>query len=95
MHFGDSVKVNTATQEDVTNYNCHTDFVMLANKDWKMAFCARNYRQFHQLYDISVELAQVSESNTGLIINIAVAGISKPLALQLVQRFLKEIRWLK
>lgn len=92
-HFGRMTRVNIARKEDVTNYKCNTDFVHISDKDWKVAFCARKHVKYKSIYDIAVAMALISESDEGLVIQLAIAGVTKPMALQFTRRFMNEIRW--
>ena len=92
-YFGRSIRVNSARKEDVTNYQCNTDFITAAGQDWKAALCTRNHKKFKSLYDITLSIAQVSAHDQGLVIKLGISGISKPMALKFVERFLGEIKW--
>lgn len=91
--FGRPIRVNNARKEDVTNYECATNFTTVAGKDWKMAYCARNHSKFKSLFDITLSMALVSDYNQGLIVQLAISGITQPMASQFVDRFLGEIKW--
>ena len=66
---------------------------MVAEKNWKLAFCARNYKKYPLLFDISVQMALISEYYQGLVVQIAASGITKQQAMKFVKHFMKEIRW--
>lgn len=91
--FGRVTRVNSAKKEDVTNYKCNTNFVRISDKNWKVAFCARNHVKYKSIYDMVIAMALTSESDQGLIIQLAIAGVTKPIALQFTRRFMDEIRW--
>ena len=90
--FGRSMRVNSVRKEDVSNYQCEVSFVQIAAKDWKMALCARQYYKYPNLWDISMEMALNSDLQQGLIIQLAIAGVSKDNALALIKRFAEEVR---
>lgn len=92
-HFGRAEPVNYVGKEDVGNYVCNVEFTLVAEKNWKLAFCARNYKKYPLLFDISVQMALISEYYQGLVIQIAVSGITKQQAMKFVKHFMKEIRW--
>ena len=94
-HFGRSIHVGSARKEDVTNYQCNTDFITVAGQDWKTALCTRNHIKFKSLYDISLLMAQVSDNDQGLIVRLGISGISKAMSLKFVERFLGELQWQK
>lgn len=94
-NFGPAVRVSTARKEHVTNYRCNTSFVRIADKDWKMAICARNHIKYQSLFDYNIAMALTSEYDRGLVIQLAVAGVTKPVALELTRRFMGEIKWQK
>ncbi|MDH5734533.1 MAG: serine protease [Gammaproteobacteria bacterium] len=91
--FEGSFSTNSATKEDVTNYKCNTGFVSLQDKDWKVALCARNYKDFTRLYDLSLTMALVSEYDRGIVINLNASGIAKDTLFQFVRRFMGDIDW--
>ena len=93
--FGRTIRVNSVKKEQLSNYDCHLDFVMLAGKDWKVSTCARQYLKYPALFDIAMSAALVSEKDIGLIVQFVIAGVSKDIALKLVGKFLSSIAWQK
>jgi len=93
--FGRTIRVNSVKKEQLSNYDCHVDFVKVAEKDWKMSTCARQYLKFPSLYDVATSIALVSEQDVGLIVQFVIAGVSKDISLKLIQKFLSQITWLK
>ena len=89
--FDRSLQVNGAGKEHVSNYQCHTDFVEVNDKDWKTVMCARHYLDYPSLYDVFFKMGLVSNSKDGLIIQLGIAGVSKELSLAFIKRFIKEI----
>ena len=57
--------------------------------------CARQYIKFPSLYDVAASVALVSEQDIGLVVQFVVAGVSKDISLQLIQKFLSRITWQK
>ena len=90
---GTRIRVNSATKEHVGNFECNVDFVNFTSKDWKIAVCARNYIKFPSLYDVTLSLALVSDNDQGLLIQFAISGVEKLLAMELVNKFIQHIRW--
>jgi len=93
--YGRPIRINSATKDDVDNYQCYVDFAAFADKDWKISFCTRQYEKYPSLYDTTVSIALVSESDTGVIIQLAAAGVGKETALALIQKFIQHITWQK
>jgi len=93
--FGRTIRVNSVKKEQLSNYDCHVDFVKLADKDWKMSTCARQYLKFPSLYDVAMSVALVSETDVGLIVQFVIAGVSKDISLKLIDKFLSHIAWQK
>jgi len=91
--FADSFSTNQGTKEDVSNYKCNTGFVSLHDKDWKVALCSRNYKNFQSLYDLSLTMAQVSEYDRGMIINLNATGIARDVLMRFARQFMENIRW--
>jgi hypothetical protein len=93
--FGRTIRVNSVKKEQLSNYTCHVDFVNLAEKDWKISTCARQYLKFPALFDVATSIALVSEKDVGLIVQFVIAGVSKDISLQLTHKFLSQITWQK
>ena len=91
--FGRSIRVNSVKKEELSNYDCHVDFVSIAGKDWKMSFCARQYIKYPTLFDVSTAIALVSEKDIGLIIQIAISGVSQNTSMGLIRKFIEHITW--
>ena len=93
--FGRTIRVNSGKKEQLSNYACNVDFVSLADKDWKISTCARQYIKFPSLYDVATSIALVSEKDIGLVVQFVIAGVSKDISFQLIQKFLSHITWQK
>ncbi|MDH5765259.1 MAG: serine protease [Gammaproteobacteria bacterium] len=91
--FSDSYSTNRASKEDVSNYKCNTDFVSLSDKTWKVAMCIRNYKKFKSLYDLSLTMAQVSDYDKGVIINLNATGIAKDSLMKFSRQFMENVHW--
>jgi len=90
-----SIQVNSGKKEEMSNFECHTDFVTIAKKDWKMSLCARHYLKYPSLHDINIAMALVDEKEIGLIIQIAMSGVLRQSALDLTNKFIEHISWSK
>ncbi|MDZ4242071.1 MAG: serine protease [Candidatus Omnitrophota bacterium] len=86
---------NAATKEEVTNFACHTDFVDIAGKNWKIAFCARQYKKYPRLYDVGLFMASLAEDDRALLVELNALGLSREKALQFVSKFIGEVKWQK
>ena len=93
--YGRTIRVNSVKKEELSNYECNLDFVNLAQKDWKISTCARQYLKYPMLYDVATSIALVSENDIGLIIQLVVAGVTKDTAMKLNHKFLSHISWQK
>ena len=91
--FGRTIRVNSVKKEQLSNYSCHLDFIKLADKNWKISTCARQYLKYPSLYDVATSAALVSEKDSGLVVQLVVAGINKKMALKLTHKFLSHISW--
>ena len=82
-----------ANDEDFTKPQCETAFVSLGKRTWKVASCARQYKQFRQLYDTELILATVDQPHQGVIGHLQVMGVPKDIGAEFVRKFMHEIRW--
>jgi S1-C subfamily serine protease len=93
--FSRPIRVNSASKDDVDNYQCHVDFVEFSGKNWKMSFCSRQYKNYPSLYDTTVSVALVSESDIGLVIQLTASGVSRDTAMAFTRKFVQHITWQK
>lgn len=91
--FAGAYPTNRASRDDVSNYRCYTNFVTLSHKDWKVATCARRYKKFPRLYDVSLSMAMVSAADRGINIQLNISGISKERSQQMLSRYMGKIQW--
>lgn len=82
-----------ASKENVSEYQCQTNFVEVANQPMKVALCFRKYKKFPRLVDLTLELALVSESKIGFIAGLFLQGISEENGVAMVQKFLESVSW--
>ncbi len=86
---------DNAGEEDVTNFQCHSDFVNIDGTSWKVVYCVREYKKYENLYDINLSIASVSEKDKGLLAELVVLGINQQRANLFATKFLKTIQWQK
>ena len=85
-----SIEVN---DEDFTKPQCETAFVSLGKRTWKVATCARQYKQFRQLYDTELIFETVDQPHQGVLGHLQVMGVPKDIGAEFVRKFMREIRW--
>lgn len=91
--FAHTIRLNSANKDEVENFQCHTDFVNFAEKDWKMSLCSRKYLKYPRLYDITTTIALISERDIGLIVQLAASGVNREMAFSLIRKFIQHISW--
>jgi len=82
---------NSANKENATNYECQQDFVAgldATGKNWKVVFCARQYKQYANLYDVLLLSAQIGNEKAGMISHFALTGVSKENAMAFANKFM-------
>src|SRR3990167_3625420 len=84
---------NNAYKDDVSPYACEDSFVDLNGKTWKVDWCARSYKRFPALHDVSVTLAALVSNRNGMLVNFALAGVSRDNALKITRRLLGAVQW--
>jgi hypothetical protein len=92
-HFQHHPWFNAASREQVSNFRCREDFLRGRGTDWRVSFCARGYRRFPQLFDVSVAFASTELPARGLVGTLAINGVSESRARVLLRRFLESIEW--
>lgn len=84
---------NSADKDAVTPYACEDDFVTLHDHTWKVHWCARRYKRFPALHDVSVSLAALVAGQQGMLVSFALAGVSRDNALKITRRLLESVQW--
>jgi len=56
-------------------------------------WCARAYRDFDDLYDVSMTLVTEDQSTEALVTRLELAGVSFENALSLSKHFVEGVRW--
>jgi serine protease Do len=80
----------------LTEQECHDDFVEV--KDAKhpvlrATWCARAYREFEGIYDVTVMAVTQDRDNEALTAQLSMQGVAYGNALSLGKRFLEAIQW--
>lgn len=83
---------NNARSGDVTDFECNTRFVDLAERKWKTSFCLRQYRKYPKLFDMHVYMAMVGVPKEGLLVSVIAEGVGRDSALDFTRKFIEGIR---
>jgi len=89
---------NNAEKEDVTEFQCHDDFVRSHSLSkhsvvTKATFCVREYKEYSGLFDVLYFAASVHENNRALISHFTIAGVEQALAQDFTRKFISSVRW--
>ncbi len=92
VYFSDTPSTG-GSKEDVTNFECHSDFVHTGRLKMKLAFCLRRHHKFDGLYDLLLKGATMERSTSGLQTTLHIEGISQKNALAVARRYVSAFRW--
>jgi len=95
QYFTNQITANRVSKRFVSNYSCQSDFLKIAKQSWKTTLCARRYKKYASLYDISFNMAEVSHDDKGMVFQLSIAGITQEMSDKLIKRFIEEIKWRK
>jgi len=86
-----------AARKWYTRERCHEDFLEPQENQppLRAVWCARAYREFADLYDVSVMAVTQDSGSEALVSRLYVQGISYSNGMALTRRFLGAIRWTK
>lgn len=87
--------MENAGKEDVEKFNCETNFVRIDGRTFKSSICARQYKRFRNLYDMSLFVVSVDEYHTSLLGGVTLQGVTKDKGMQFLEHWMKEIKWKK
>jgi hypothetical protein len=72
---------------------CHEDFVDRGGLPLRAVTCLRAYRKLHSLYDVSVLVATLDQSDAGVQGRFDAQGVSFANALKLVRHYIESYAW--
>lgn len=81
------------SKEYISKFNCHSNFIEIAQVSWRAHTCVRRYKKYPSLYDLEVNMTMIGQPSNGVIINLSVSGIGKEMSQKLLSRFFQEITW--
>lgn len=93
QYFSNPGVVLSGSKEDVTEYNCHGDFVKHAALQLKVEFCVREYKQLRGIYDAVLTAATVNEAHQGLVTTLVLGGVSYDNAVAFGKAYLGTFAW--
>ena len=87
------------SQKWYTPERCHEDFLAAAgggpHPPLRVVWCARAYRAFAGLYDVSVTAVTQDKGREALMSRLSLQGIAYDNAVTLAKRFLEAVQWTK
>lgn len=90
-----SVSASGAGKQDVTNFECFTNFTLIAGQEFKMTVCRRDYLDYTGLSDLLVTAALVGHKRQGMLFNLDMTGTTFENGMALLQRMLGDFKWQK
>lgn len=82
-----------------TRQRCHEDFVAVSQPEphppLRLVWCARAYREFQGLFDVSVVALTQDRSDEALVSRLAMQAVTHENAVALTSRFLDALQWKK
>lgn len=82
----------------LTSERCHEKFLSLSEEDGPplhTLWCARAYREFEGLYDVSLTAVTQDRSDEALVSRLSLRGVSYDNATAFTRRFLEAMTWTK
>lgn len=83
--------VTRQSTKEVKDFVCKSEFLELAQRRWKVSFCARPYEKYSDIYDVFFAAALLGEVNKGYVLKIYMEGFAKNNTQDFVLKFLEEI----
>lgn len=90
-----SVPNSDAGKQDVTNFECFTDFTVVAGQEFKLTTCRRDYLNYTGLSDLLISAALVGHKREGMLFNLDLTGTTFDSGMTLLKRMLEAFKWQK
>ena len=99
QYYGAAGMIRSWSRKRLTQPQCHEDFIEHAEGGvgpvLRTVWCARAYRAFAGVYDVSITTVTQDRDKEALISRVTLQGVSYDNALALAQRLVGEIAWAK
>ena len=82
-------------QRDAENFQCRSDIVKISDNPFWVSTCARKFKKLTSLYDVNVRMASLGEMDRMLVVELTLGAITKDTAKDFMEKFYKEIEWVK
>lgn len=91
--FNDSAPPNTPSEQDVTEFACFTDFVLVSGQEFKLTVCRRDYLNYAGLSDLLITAALVGHPRQGMLFNLDLTGTTFANGMAILKRMLGQFQW--
>jgi hypothetical protein len=91
--FADDYALVDGSTEQVSRFECTSDFVGHAQSNFKVAFCVRAYKRLRGLYDAVLKVASLNSNRDGVQSTVMLSGVSFENADRFARRYLESIGW--
>lgn len=91
--FADDYSFSEADTDQVSRFECTSDFVGHAQSTFKVAFCVRAYKRLRGLYDAVLKVASLNSNRDGVQSTLMLSGVSYENADRFARRYLESIGW--
>jgi len=91
--FADDYSFPESSSDQVSRFECVSDFVGHAQSNFKVAFCVRAYKRLLGLYDAVLKVASLNSNRDGVQSTLVLSGVSYENADRFARRYLESIGW--
>ena len=77
--------------DDVSEFQCKSDFVLIADSHWKTAICSRSYNEYDDVFDVYVKAALMGREKEGYVLEVFMDGFSQTSSHKFLQTFLEGV----
>ena len=81
-----------ANEQDVTNFDCSSDFLDLADHRWKASLCIRKYKKYPDIHDLHLYMALLGNARSGMVVSFVAQGVARENGLALVHKFMSQLK---
>ena len=93
--FGRGYRGLSGGEEEVTNFQCTTEFVEVNAITLKVAYCMRAFKKLAGLYDLVLRAATLENNQSGVQSTLVASGLSFKNSQRFARAFLDRISWNK
>ncbi len=93
MYGNNFPNLSAANEQELTPYQCNSSIITQKSSQWKASFCSRKYKKYSGLHDMMLIMAQLGQTDHGVLFSMGISGVEQNAGMQLLKKFSESFQW--